>query len=50
MTTRVRLVLLACTASLGLVLAGSALAAFTPALAIGHQPPTLGSTGTTSIR
>jgi hypothetical protein len=50
MTTRVRLVLLACTASMGLVLAGSALAAFTPALAIGHQPPTLGSTGTTSIR
>ena len=50
MTTRVRLVLLACTALLGLVFAGSALAAFTPALAIGHQPPTLGSTGTTSIR
>ena len=50
MTTRVRLVLLACTALLGLAFAGSALAAFTPALAIGHQPPTLGSTGTTSIR
>jgi hypothetical protein len=50
MTTRVRLVLLACTALLGLAFAGSALAAFTPTLAIGHQPPTLGSTGTTSIR
>ena len=50
MTTRVRLVLLACTALFGLVLAGSALAAFTPGLAIGHQPPTLGSTGTTAIR
>ena len=50
MTTRVRLVLLACTALLGLAFASSALAAFTPALAIGHQPPTLGSTGTTSIR
>jgi hypothetical protein len=43
-------VLLACTALLGLAFASSALAAFTPALAIGHQPPTLGSTGTTSIR
>lgn len=50
MTTRVRSVLLACTALLGLAFASSALAAFTPALAIGHQPPTLGSTGTTSIR
>ena len=50
MTTRVRFVLLACTALLGLAFAGSALAAFTPTLAIGHQPPTLGSTGTTSIR
>jgi hypothetical protein len=50
MTTRVRLVLLACMALFGLVLAGSALAAFTPGLAIGHQPPTLGSTGTTAIR
>jgi hypothetical protein len=50
MTTRVRLVLLACTALVGLAFASSALAAFTPALAIGHQPPTLGSTGTTSIR
>ena len=29
--------------------AGSALAAFTPALAIGHQPPTLGIVGTTVV-
>ena len=36
MTTRVRSVLLACTALLGLAFASSALAAFTPALAIGH--------------
>ena len=50
MTTKVRLLLLACTGAMGLVLAGGALAAFVPALAIGHQPPTLGSTGPTAIR
>jgi hypothetical protein len=44
------MLLLACTGALSLVLAGGAVAAFTPALAIGHQPPTPGSTGTTSIR
>jgi hypothetical protein len=50
MTTRVRLVLLACTALFGLVLAGGAMAAFVPTLAIGTQPPAVGSAGTTSIR
>jgi hypothetical protein len=44
------MLLLAGTGALSLVLAGGAVAAFTPALAIGHQPPTPGSTGTTSIR
>jgi hypothetical protein len=50
MTTKVRLLVLACTGAIGLVTAACALAAFTPALAIGHQPPTLGSTGPTAIR
>jgi hypothetical protein len=50
MTKRVRLLLLACASVASLALAGSALAAFTPALAIGTQPPTLNSLGTTSIR
>jgi hypothetical protein len=50
MTKRVRLLLLACASVASLALAGSALAAFTPALAIGTQPPTLNSLGTTSVR
>jgi hypothetical protein len=50
MTTRVRMLLLACTGAVGLVTAGSALAAFVPTLSIGTQPPTVGSAGTTSIR
>ena len=40
MTTRVRMLLLACTGVMGLMLAGSALAAFTPTIAIRHTPPT----------
>src|SRR5215207_177031 len=44
------MLLLACTGALSLVLAGSAVAAFTPVLAVGHQPPTPGSAGTTSIQ
>lgn len=50
MTTRVRMLLLACTGAAGLMLASSALAAFTPTIAIRHAPPTLNSNGATSIR
>ena len=50
MTTRVRMLLLACTGAAGLMLASSALAAFTPTIAIRHAPPTINSNGATSIR
>jgi hypothetical protein len=50
MTTRVRMLLLACTGVVGLMLASTALAAFTPTIAIRHAPPTLNSNGETSIR
>lgn len=50
MTTKFRMLLLACTGVMGLMLAGSALAAFTPTIAIRHAPPTLNSSGATSIR
>lgn len=50
MTKRVRMLLLGLAGVASLAFAGSALAAFTPSLAIGTQPPTLGSAGTTSIR
>ena len=50
MTTKLRMLLLACTGAMGLVLASGALAAFVPTISVGHQPPTAGSSGTTSIR
>ena len=50
MTSKVRLLLLACAGACALVASTSAFAAFTPTLAIGQQPPTLGSAGATSIR
>jgi hypothetical protein len=50
MTTRVRLLLLACTSAVGLVLASGALAAFVPSIAIRHASPTLNSNGPLSIR
>ena len=50
MTKRVRLLLLGLASAASLAFVGSALAAFTPSLAIGTQPATLGSSGTTSIR
>ena len=50
MTTRVRMLLLACTGAVGLVLASSALAAFVPAIGVRHATPTLNSNGPLSIR
>ena len=50
MTTKVRMLLLACTGVIGLMLAGSALAAFAPTIAVRHTPPTLNSNGATSLR
>ena len=50
MTTKLRMLLLACTGVMGLVLASGALAAFVPSIAIRHAPPTLNSNGATSIR
>jgi hypothetical protein len=50
MTTKLRMLLLACSGALSLVLAGGALAAFVPTISVGTQPPTAGSTGTISIR
>jgi hypothetical protein len=50
MTTRVRMLLLACAGAVGLVMASGALAAFVPSIAIRHAPPTLNSNGATSIR
>jgi hypothetical protein len=50
MTTRVRLLLLACTGVVALVTASSAMAAFVPSIAIRHASPTLNSNGAMSIR
>lgn len=50
MTTRVRMLLLACAGAVGLVLASSALAAFVPSIAVRHASPTLNSNGAMSIR
>lgn len=50
MTTRVRLLLLACAGVVGLVMASSALAAFVPSIGVRHVSPTLNSNGPMSIR
>lgn len=50
MTTRLRMLLLACTGAAGLMLASSALAAFTPTIAVRHTPPAINSNGGMSLR
>ena len=50
MTRAVRILLLGLASVAALTFASSALAAFTPRMAIGHGPPTAGSAGITSIR
>ena len=50
MRTRLRVLLLGCLSIGALLAAGNALAAFTPSIAIRHDPPTAGSSGATSIR
>jgi hypothetical protein len=50
MTTRVRLLLLACLTGAALALAGGALAAFTPTMSVSAKPAGTGSSGISSIR
>jgi hypothetical protein len=50
MTTRLRVLLLACASASALVLAGNALAAFAPSLGIRHQPATTGAASATTVR
>jgi hypothetical protein len=50
MRTRLRVLVLGCLSIGALAAASSALAAFTPSIAIRHAPPTTGSAGSTAIR
>jgi hypothetical protein len=50
MRTGLRVLLLGCLSIGALFAAGNALAAFTPTIAVGHQPASTGASGTTSIR